>query len=404
MKSSGERSRLKGTKSPADFLADPKTVASNSRPLAAYFAEEGIEASSRAALLQDLERLSQAYALAAFESLGWVRKAGERVYPDGLCSSLNIIDDHRRLVRRLLDLLSEGGILTPSEEGFVVKVGAGDPLPDDALATPESLAEQILADYPHGFSELGLLRRCGSSLARVLQGKEDPLGLLFSDEGPSAADHYLKSPSSRTANLMLADAVSAAVANLPEDRPLRILEVGAGTGSATAEILPLLPSGRFEYTFTDISAGFFTEAENRLSATDVPIEYKALNIENDPAAQGFESHDYDLVIAGNVLHATRDLRVSLGHCRDLLAPSGQLVALEGLRRRAWQDLTFGLLDGWWRFVDSYRLDHALATLSSHGNKPWRTPDSPTSSSLAPPTRTVMSPSARRSSWPVAPPE
>ena len=40
-------------------------------------------------------------------------------------------------------------------------------------------------------------------------------------------------------------------------------------------------------------------------------------------AQGFESHGYDLVIASNVLHATRYLEETLGHCRELLAPSGQ---------------------------------------------------------------------------------
>ncbi|MYK01701.1 MAG: SDR family NAD(P)-dependent oxidoreductase [Gemmatimonadales bacterium] len=66
------------------------------------------------------------------------------------------------------------------------------------------------------------------------------------------------------------------------------------------------------------------------------------------------------MIAANVLHATRDLGEALSHCRDLLAPSGQLIALEGLRHRTWQDLTFGLLDGWWRFSDIYRTEHAFA--------------------------------------------
>ena len=49
------------------------------------------------------------------------------------------------------------------------------------------------------------------------------------------------------------------------------------------------------------------------------------------------------------------------NCRALLAPSGQLVALENLRGLGWMDLTFGQLDGWWRFADSYRPHHALAT-------------------------------------------
>ena len=85
-----------------------------------------------------------------------------------------------------------------------------------------------------------------------------------------------------------------------------------------------------------------------------------LDIERDPAEQGFDAHGYDIVIAANVLHATRDLAETLAHCRRLLAPSGILVALEGTTVQGWLDLTFGLLPGWWRFEDEYRPDHALA--------------------------------------------
>ncbi|MEI7601683.1 MAG: SDR family NAD(P)-dependent oxidoreductase, partial [Aestuariivirga sp.] len=81
---------------------------------------------------------------------------------------------------------------------------------------------------------------------------------------------------------------------------------------------------------------------------------------------GFAAHGYDLVIAANVLHATRDIEASLGHCRRLLAPSGILVALEGLKPQGWLDLTFGLLEGWWCFEDRWRADHALMGASS-----WR---------------------------------
>ncbi|MDE2719062.1 SDR family NAD(P)-dependent oxidoreductase [Candidatus Palauibacter polyketidifaciens] len=340
---------LSGGMRAADYLTDPEVVASRSPTFVEYLAQEGVEGPDRAALLKDQETLSRAYARAALDSLGWEREAGEAVRPDDLRRQLGVTDDHRRLFVRLLDL------------------AAGDPSPDGPhgsdgfLLDPGPLAERFIDGHPHGINELGLLRRCGSALAEVLRGRRDPLGLLFGDDGPSAASLYLTAPASRAANRMLGDAVAAAVSGLPENRRLRILEVGAGTGSATESILPLLPSGRFDYTFTDISAGFFAQAEARFAATGAPIEYRALDIEASPEAQGFEAHAYDLVIAANVLHATRDLGETLAHCRDLLAPSGLLLALEGLRRRAWQDLTFGLLDGWWRFEDDYRPDHALAT-------------------------------------------
>ena len=62
-----------------------------------------------------------------------------------------------------------------------------------------------------------------------------------------------------------------------------------------------------------------------------------------------------------MLHATRFLEETLANCSALLAPSGHLIALENLRGLGWMDLTFGQLDGWWRFADSYRSHHALAT-------------------------------------------
>ena len=344
----------------ADFLASPAEVCAGSRLLTEYLADQGVEAQDRSVLLTDLERLTQAYVLQALERLGWIRKSGAAVSPEELRSRFGVVDGHRRLWGRLMDVLAEAGILTPTEEGFVVKVDANDPLSDPSLGDAESLARQLTENHPRGAIEIGLLRRCGSALAEVLQGRADALSLLFSGEDTSAADLYLRSPASLAANRMLGDAVAAAVSRLPEDRNLRVLEVGAGTGASTDAVIGSLPPGRFDYTYTDISAGFFAQAEERLSATGASIQYGTLDIESNPLAQGFDSHGYDLVIAANVLHATRDLRDTLTHCSALLAPSGQLIALETMRRRSWQDLTFGLLDGWWRFDDAYRPEHALA--------------------------------------------
>ena len=173
-------------------------------------------------------------------------------------------------------------------------------------------------------------------------------------------EYYFAAPASRASNRLLADAVTEVVENWTEERPLRVLEVGAGTGSATSVVLSRLPADQCEYLFTDISAGFFAEAESRFSDSVIPMEYRPLDIERLPSCQGFEPHAFDLIIAANVLHATRDLNETLTHCLELLAPSGQLMALENMRGRGWQDITFGLLDGWWRFADDYRPHHAMA--------------------------------------------
>ena len=351
---------------PAGFFPSPSAVAARSQLFPGYLSDAGVDPEGRNALLADLERWSWSRALATLEELGWRRVMGEAVDPEDLRRQLNVQPEHKRLFRRMLEMLAKSGVLEETDDGFIVLVGPDKPLPEVMPRDLEEFASQMEGLYPHGLTEIGLFRRSGRALADVLRGQADPLTLLFSSGEPTAADLYLKAPVARAANTMLAEAVRELVAALPEGRRLRVIEVGAGTGSATASVLPELPEGRFNYTYTDISAGFFAEAEARFGDGDGPIEYRPLDIEKDPVAQGFDSHGYDLLIASNVLHATQYLEETLAHCRALLAPSGHLVALENLRGLGWMDLTFGQLDGWWRFSDAYRPHHALA-----GPSVWR---------------------------------
>jgi len=153
-------------------------------------------------------------------------------------------------------------------------------------------------------------------------------------------------------NTIVQKVVSMALARLPQGRGVRVLEIGAGTGGTTTYILPLLPVQQTEYVFTDISSLFTTKAQEKFA--DYPfVRYQALDIEQSPPVQGFGEHEYDLIVAANVLHATQDLTETLQHVHSLLAPSGLLILMEGTGRQRWVDLTFGLLEGWWRFTDQH---------------------------------------------------
>ena len=349
---------------PADFLPSPGAVADRWELFSDYLAAEGVDAGLRPAWLADLSCMARHFALSALEKLGWERKAGDAVDSEGLRQRLGVLDEHSRLFRRMLDLLAQAGVLEAAGEDFVVAAGAEDPLPEGIPDNPEEFAAQVIERYAYASSEIGIFRRSAGALAEVLRGEEDPLSLLFGSGEPSAADLYFKAPIYRASNRMLGDAVRTLVAGLPEGRRLRVIEVGAGTGSATESVLPELPEGRYDYMYTDISAGFFAQAEALFG--DECIEYRVLDIEKDPVEQGFDAHGYDLLIASNVLHATRYLEETLTHCRSLLAPSGHLVALENLCGQDWLDMTFGQLDGWWRFSDDCRPRYALA-----GPDVWR---------------------------------
>ena len=345
---------------PADFLPSPSAAASRSHPFSRYLDDEGVEVADEIDLQGEMERASWCHALSALETLGWKREAGAVLDPEELRERLEILSEHANLLRRMLEILARSGVLQTKDRGFVVMVGADQPLPDRVPPDSEAYLAAVTERFPHAVNEIGLFRRCAGALPEVLRGNEDPLSLLFGDAEPTAGDLYRLAPVWRAANRMIGEVVRTLVDELPDGRRLRVLEVGAGIGSATEYILPVLPDGRFDLMYTDISAGFFAEAEARFSTGDVSIDYRVLDIEKDPLDQGFEPHAYDLIIAANVLHATRHLNETLGHCRTLLAPSGLLVALENQRGRGWMDLIFGQLDGWWRFADRYRPNHALA--------------------------------------------
>ncbi|XP_044716927.1 AMP-binding enzyme domain-containing protein [Hirsutella rhossiliensis] len=109
---------------------------------------------------------------------------------------------------------------------------------------------------------------------------------------------------------------------------MRILEIGAGTGGATKGILETLGTAFESYTFTDISTGFFEAAAEAFAPWTAKMLFKPLNVEKDPAAQGFTEASYDFIIASNVLHATKSLTQTMRNARRLLKPGGRLLLLE----------------------------------------------------------------------------
>ena len=107
---------------------------------------------------------------------------------------------------------------------------------------------------------------------------------------------------------------------------MKILEIGAGTGGATLPVLTALGgqdgnSPRFSnYTFTDISTGFFEKAQEKFKTWVPFMNFAKLDIEADPTEQGFKEGGFDLIVAANVLHATLSMDKTLSYVKKLLKP------------------------------------------------------------------------------------
>ncbi len=308
-------------------------------------------------LFPEIERLSARYVAAAFKDLGLNLQVGQRISVQALIANLGIAERYNRLTYRLLDILSGAGYLQRAENEWEVMQVPGPEMKPDRLAAE---LQALLARYPESRGQLTLTGQCGESLSGVLNGKVDPLSLLFPDGSLEMTEFlYRESPQSRIFNSMVRDGIQKVLASMPADKPVRILEIGAGTGGTTSYVLPILPAERTEYFFTDISPLFLSRAKDRFSQFDF-VGYELLNVENDPAAQGFENESFDIVVAVNVLHATVDMAETLSHVKQLMKPNGILMLVEGTHPENWVDVTFGLTDGWWRFSDTQlREDYPL---------------------------------------------
>ena len=118
---------------------------------------------------------------------------------------------------------------------------------------------------------------------------------------------------------------------------LSILELSAGTGGVALPFFSSTHGGLFNYTFSGPDPAILESAKERLQAHRASIEFKVLDIEQDPSGQGFKDNAFDLIIASNALYSAQSLDKALANARKLLNPGGKLCLIEvtnpGMRLR-----------------------------------------------------------------------
>jgi acyl transferase domain-containing protein/acyl-CoA synthetase (AMP-forming)/AMP-acid ligase II/NAD(P)-dependent dehydrogenase (short-subunit alcohol dehydrogenase family)/phospholipid N-methyltransferase/aryl carrier-like protein len=301
----------------------------------------------------DLETLGLVFIEELLRGAAALPAAGSFLSEQEIARRIGVAPPFRQLLARLLRVLEQRGRLVRGADGW-----EGTVCP--RLPTRIAQIERVRAGFSEqSDAELTLLCRCGEQLREIMQGDIDPLEVLFPDGDLSLTTRlYQDSAAFRALNIVVADAVETLVRHQPAGLPLRVLEIGAGTGATTHYVLSRLDPERTRYSFTDLSNMFLARAREKFADFHF-IDYHLLNIERDPAAQGVDG-PFDLVIAANVLHATRHIGETLAHARQLLRPGGHLVMLEVNEPTVPVDLTFGLLEGWWRFADrELRPDYPL---------------------------------------------
>ncbi|KAK1998259.1 putative polyketide synthase [Colletotrichum falcatum] len=276
-------------------------------------------------------------------------------------------EEQRHLVRHLYHMLET--------ETQTIIVNSNDTITRTAVSfaqsgSSESIYQELTTCFPDQSTANKLAKYAGDHLSEVLSGKTDGVKLIFgSAEGRElVSSFYADWPLNQALYKLMDDffiQLGKALESNPISGPLKILEMGAGTGGTTKRLVPLLArlGVPIEYTFTDLAPSFVAAARKKWGKEYPFMKFRTHDIEKVPDQDLIGTQH--IVVSSNAVHATHDLVVSTGNIRKILRPEGLLLMLEMTRTPYWVDLVFGLFEGWWLFKDGR--SHAL----THENR-WRT--------------------------------
>lgn len=316
-----------------------------------------------AQFIPKMNELAVYFILNAFEKGGLDFKQDSKFQTQQLIEVLKVSNKQKQLFFYLIDLLENEKWIKKISEGHYQWIKPYNP---QALMQTLSVIKHEFAAFN---DDIIMFERCGESLLNVLTEEVEGTQVLFpSDKWQDIINFYHHGYSFSRYNELCKKAMMTLVKKIPKDQRIRIIEVGAGTGGVTQAILPYLPQDRTDYFFTDISQSFLSKIKSEFAKYPF-IKYQVLDIEKNIEDQGVLTHSFDIVIASDVIHATKKIHDSLNAVSTLLASDGTLMLLELTKPKLsiyFVDMMFGMTSGWWGFEDE-RLKSGYALLSE---KSW----------------------------------
>ncbi|MEU2616263.1 amino acid adenylation domain-containing protein [Micromonospora sp. NPDC007271] len=236
-------------------------------------------------------------------------------------------EQHHRLLRRWLAALTAEGHLTRDGDRYTA-TRSFDP------AWAEQAWQAVHAAGADVDQAPVLTRYFAESAERhgeLLRDEIDPLRALFPEGsleiGLSA---YRDSAINRYVNAVATETVRAVAQAHAGPAPLRLLEIGAGVGGVSHDVIPALRGLSVEYLFTDVTPFFLNEARARF-ADDDWVTFALFDMNQDYRAQGLAPNSLDVVLCNNALHYARHLPRLFDRLRELLRPGGWLVFIDQTR-------------------------------------------------------------------------
>jgi SAM-dependent methyltransferase len=298
-----------------------------------------------------MERYSIELAVDLSRRLNLVDQLGAWRTADELCRMLSFQSRFKFALSWILERLVESGCVEARTDGQIRSYRLRQrPWQPDL----KHLRAAGLTIDPANAATLDLLDHAASVYPAVATGQQSGDHNLLGPQGVPLWLNYFHNDNLTYAVNNWVGAVLAAD-HLSTRDALRILEVGAGTGSASEILLQLLAERgllpRVErYLITEPNAYFRRCSQRKLAGRypNLALEWAPLDLDLPWNTQGITSGEFDLVYAVNVMHISKNLLFSLNEARSALATNGWLVIGECVRpydnQPIYPELMFQILD------------------------------------------------------------
>jgi pyochelin synthetase len=287
-------------------------------------ADTSVDSATFAEWMRTGNEASLAALLAAFHGAGVFLVPDQHHDLTEMIEEIAPDDEYRELVGCWLRIMVAEGLVTSGPQGYAVTQYALDKFRvEERWDRFEELENQV-----HNSSVLfAYQRHAAKTLLGQLRGEVNPVDLFFPEGGiENARAIYGENRISEAINAAVAEAVVGIVSS-HGDRPIRILEVGAGVGATTENVVERLPGNVVEYRFTDISNFFLRNARQNYRHQDF-MTYGLFDVNVDCASQDVELGAYDLIICANVLHNAVNIKDAFARLNQLRRANGVIVMVE----------------------------------------------------------------------------
>ncbi len=268
--------------------------------------------------------------LFALQSQGTLTNPQHEYSKVEVLSAAHVVPRHHSLILRWLRMLTERGYLNQRGEYFL----GTNPLTLDMVRRRwnsvkgfwniNELSSPLCIDYLVSHVE---------QLPQLMSGRQQPVLLLFPEGRMDIANALYRD--TITARYLNKSVVEAVVRIATGKGSLRILEVGAGTGTTTDAVVHRLKTSiseqiKSDYLFTDISKFFLAAAREHFKDCSWMC-FQIVDIDKNLFEQGLKPKSVDIVIAAGVLNNARNINKTVRGLMQILVPEGWMLITEPTR-------------------------------------------------------------------------